>query len=1153
MKFLILVSFFILSFLFGINFVFAGAYPVDTNGECTAGRLPAVKVGDWCYWCGDDEDLVCPNDFAANTCYPQNSDPATKDIDCATSTLCSQQPDETFCKADADGCTWCTSKSGTKSLVGEQCKEGVGKTCEYKCVAGQNGAQCSDGQIDKYYYPFYPYTCAENTQTCSNDCTFSNSYADAGCKYKNSCDPGIGTDSCGNNCVRPIAPYTTSGSEAGMCNDGIDNDCDGKWDYDTLDRGPEGNVPSHGDDNCAVEVKKAELSTYTLSSGSSLDITCTVFPIVTPGFNSIFAYLDNNNNGVYDAGDSDFGWDGDDKPGNDLGQIIFKNEVVTGSGNKQINCGVYSSSNEPYDRSYQNGGDAKAPVLSMITSVCSQRSKDQCSTGGVCKWVDQCRTSSPAYSGYNRDNNKLTKDIGECVAVSTIVSYICDATLCSQDACDGGTPAQDTKEDYCSAGVLYDRYNGCNLNTCTLDDASGADKKIKDCTDQCTGSTDSTTYKIKDDVTDYDAVCNSQRTDCKSTIIADSCKTNIFRNPTDTLIEAYCSGVNAATVEKDCNDFDTSSCVIEVDKDKLKKRCDDWGCSVGACLDTGQDIVTTLGTATGSCTVNNEYVDYKPNLATSTPTWGKTAESTETACSDGKDNDCNNKYDANRGANSDSACCVYNGNEVCDGKDNDCNGKVDDGLTFKDYYLDSDGDGFGTGNAVNACISPGANYVTKGGDCNDGNANINPGKAEICNGIDDDCNGQVDDGLTFVDYYLDNDRDTYGIGNAINACTSPGANYATRGGDCNDNDASLNPSAKDVCDGIDNDCNPVTADGSGQQTPLNDKQQGICSGTKKICAGAIGWQNNYPAGYEDGTELTCTDSKDNDCNGVADCIDTACAKKTGPNGLTCCQTREADCPADGAEGFVGCTNDNTRNGAIGRFTCSARNECRSNTLPTTNFCSTGCCLPRGGTSTCINSGKASVIDIDNDGFTEVCSIQSPGNWIGADCGENGCADDGTQTRSYNCATNADCKGDVGQCGEEVCLNNVCTAREKSNKQQICNTLMPASYQCAKFFSCSASTNYNCQYAGDSTLCADKYPIAPGRNPYDTACSGNPDYKCNVDVCISEAVTTNPCCLCYSQCIEAANDPSVAPESTAECNIAKNYQWTNNQCPFTGGS
>lgn len=355
-------------------------------------------------------------------------------------------------------------------------------------------------------------------------------------------------------------------------------------------------------------------------------------------------------------------------------------------------------------------------------------------------------------------------------------------------------------------------------------------------------------------------------------------------------------------------------------------------------------------------------------------------------------------------------------------------------------------------------------------------------------------------------------------------------------------DATLGCSGATSCDNLDGCYAGKYRDyqSVNQWCDLNDGQckNSICSVYVEAAADSEGLQD----------PLSCKDGIDNDCDGLIDCADLGCAGKTGPNNLVCCQAKN-DCPADGAEAFTGCVNDNTRKGVVGNFACEL-NECKSTNLEATSSCNTNCCFPSGGSAACVNSGKASIIDVDNDARTEVCDA---GNWVGANCLGSSCSDDGTAPHpDYSCAANADCQQMVGQCGEEVCLSNVCIKREKTNKIQVCESLMPASYQCAKFFSCSASTNYNCQYVGDSILCADKYPITPGKNPYDTACSMNPDFRCNVDVCISEAVTTNPCCLCYSQCVTAANDPNVAPDSTSECNIAKNYQWTNAQCPFTGG-
>lgn len=62
-----------------------------------------------------------------------------------------------------------------------------------------------------------------------------------------------------------------------------------------------------------------------------------------------------------------------------------------------------------------------------------------------------------------------------------------------------------------------------------------------------------------------------------------------------------------------------------------------------------------------------------------------------------------------------------------------------------------------------------------------------------------------------LSWYVDNDGDSFGVTSTlVSACTAPGANYTTQDGDCNDNNAAVNPGAIDVCyDGIDNDCDGV--------------------------------------------------------------------------------------------------------------------------------------------------------------------------------------------------------------------------------------------------------------------------------------------------------------------------------------------------------
>jgi len=94
--------------------------------------------------------------------------------------------------------------------------------------------------------------------------------------------------------------------------------------------------------------------------------------------------------------------------------------------------------------------------------------------------------------------------------------------------------------------------------------------------------------------------------------------------------------------------------------------------------------------------------------------------------------------------------------EICDSLDNDCNFLIDDGLTFTDYYVDGDDDGYGDENdpGVSLCANPGSGYSTTNDDCDDTDNSVYPGATEIIgNGIDENCDG--------VDGYLDLKEDGF--------------------------------------------------------------------------------------------------------------------------------------------------------------------------------------------------------------------------------------------------------------------------------------------------------------------------------------------------------------------------------------------------------
>lgn len=104
--------------------------------------------------------------------------------------------------------------------------------------------------------------------------------------------------------------------------------------------------------------------------------------------------------------------------------------------------------------------------------------------------------------------------------------------------------------------------------------------------------------------------------------------------------------------------------------------------------------------------------------------------------------------------------------------------------------------------------------VTTPQDCDDFDANVHPFAEEICDGIDNNCDGETDDAQ--VAYFEDLDDDGFGNSDVIvfGDCDQ-GIGQAVEGGDCDDLDPDVHPTATELCNGIDDDCNSIADDGVG--------------------------------------------------------------------------------------------------------------------------------------------------------------------------------------------------------------------------------------------------------------------------------------------------------------------------------------------------
>jgi hypothetical protein len=97
------------------------------------------------------------------------------------------------------------------------------------------------------------------------------------------------------------------------------------------------------------------------------------------------------------------------------------------------------------------------------------------------------------------------------------------------------------------------------------------------------------------------------------------------------------------------------------------------------------------------------------------------------------------------------------GTETCNGVDDNCDGSTDESSAAdaSTWYLDSDGDGYGSSAVSTVSCSAPSGYTANNTDCDDTSASVNPGVTETCSGVDDNCDGVTDSGPGMLDIMVD--------------------------------------------------------------------------------------------------------------------------------------------------------------------------------------------------------------------------------------------------------------------------------------------------------------------------------------------------------------------------------------------------------------
>ncbi|MFH2007115.1 MAG: putative metal-binding motif-containing protein, partial [bacterium] len=541
---------------------------------------------------------------------------------------------------------------------------------------------------------------------------------------------------------------------------------------------------------------------------------------------------------------------------------------------------------------------------------------------------------------------------------------------------------------------------------------------------------------------------------------------------------------HTATVDGDCND---SRQMVNPGMVEQCATSDDDDCD-GDTNDEGAFGCTTFFRDSDHDTygVSSDTACFCVAVGDYTATTGGDCDDVNASANPGQIEDCLTQYDDN-----------------CNASTNDQNA-----LNCTDYYVDMDQDNYGQ-TFLSQCLCTGQGNYTASlpNDCNDNNANVNPAVPEDCStGFDDNCNQDTNEqnALNCTDYYFDADNDGHGLTNDYQCRCAPLGNYrATVGGDCNDGNPSVNPSALETCatvfdDNCDGDVNDLNASGcniyyldqDGDTYGVAGNSQCRCDPQGNYQASVTGDCNDNNPQVHPAMSETCDTAFDDNCDGVTNelnalnCVSFFWDEDTDGYGTSLAQCRcgpydlytaslSGDCQDQnvavnpGAPEICDNIDNNCVNGVDEGFDKQSDiNHCGA----CGNTCTNG-----HGTTVCVSG---------------VCTPTCAAGW--GDC--NGDPDDGCETDLSSVGTCGSCNFDFDCPPDFYCDGTDTCAAEKPDGDSCSRDEECTSDHCVDGYCCDTACDGTCEACDIASSEGTCTPHTNGLDP-DNECSDTGQDTC----------------------------------------------------------